>query len=72
MLGDETQQKQFSAFSLYCEVHTIQSTDLNLNAISQVDSNQVVALHSRAGLQQDFDVGLGVSEIQITRLCGRR
>lgn len=41
-------------------------TDLNLNAISQVDSNQVVTLHSRVRLLQDFNVSLRVSEIQIT------
>lgn len=62
----------YYVFSLYCDVLTIRSTHLNLDAISQVDSNQVVALHSGVGLQQDFDVRLGVSEIQITRLCGRR
>lgn len=64
--------KYVYAFSLCCEVHTNGSTDLNLDAISQVDSNQVVALHSVVGLQQDFDVRLGVSEIQITQLCGRQ
>lgn len=39
-------------------------TDLHLDAISQVDSNQVVALHSGVKLLQDFDVTLRVSEIQ--------
>lgn len=39
-------------------------THLNLDAVSQVDSNQVVTLHSRVKLLQDFDVTLGVSEIQ--------
>lgn len=48
------------------------STDLKLNAISQVDSNQIVTLHSRVRLLQDFDVSLRVSEIQITRLCRRQ
>lgn len=47
-------------------------TDLNLNAISQVDSNQVVTLHSRVKLLQDFDVTLRVSEIQTAWLCGRQ
>lgn len=47
------------------------STDLNLNAISQVDGNQVVTFHSRVKLLQDFDVSLRVSEIQTAWLCGR-
>lgn len=48
------------------------STDLNLDAISQVHGHKVVALHSRVRLLQDFDVSLGVGEIQTARLCGRR